>query len=102
MTAPSDPANDTPDGVRAQFTIVNRRGLHARASAQFVRLVERFDVRVTVSKDDVAVGGTSIMGLMLLVAGPGSTIDITAHGPDAAPALKAIGQLIESKFGEPE
>ena len=84
------------------FTIANKRGLHARASSRFVQVAERFSATITVAKDGTRVDGTSIMGLMLLAAGLGSTIEITAEGPDAAAALDAIGALIADRFGEGE
>lgn len=80
--------------------IVNQRGLHARASAQFVRCAERFDADVTVTKDGQTVGGTSIMGLMMLAAGIGSTVTVRAEGPEADVALSELRALIESGFGE--
>jgi phosphocarrier protein HPr len=83
-----------------QLTIVNRRGLHARASARFVKCAEGFDCEVTVSKDGQSVGGTSIMGLMTLAAGPGSTIDLQAAGPQAEAALDALAALVNDGFGE--
>lgn len=81
-------------------TIVNRRGLHARASARFVKCAEGFDCEVTVSKDGQSVGGTSIMGLMTLAASPGSTIELQATGPQADLALDALSALIADGFGE--
>ena len=94
----------TPDTSTATATlaITNKRGLHARASANLVRLVEGFQSRVTVSKDGVSVGGTSIMGLMLLAAGPGSHISVEAEGTDAQMAVAAITKLVEDRFGEGE
>jgi phosphocarrier protein len=86
----------------ADLLIVNKRGLHARASARFVQCAERFDATITVSKDNTTVGGTSIMGLMMLAAGPGSEIHVAAEGPDAAAALAALTQLVASRFGEEE
>jgi phosphocarrier protein HPr len=83
-----------------QVTIVNRRGLHARASARFVKCAEGFDCEVTVIKDGQSVGGTSIMGLMTLAAAPGSTIELTAEGREAQAALDALAALIEGGFGE--
>ena len=80
--------------------IVNRRGLHARASARFVKCAEAFDADVRVSKDGQTVGGTSIMGLMTLAAAPGSTVDLEAEGPQAEAALEALGNLIADGFGE--
>ena len=80
--------------------IINQRGLHARASAKFVQTVSRFDATVTVEKDGVSVGGTSIMGLMMLAASPGCSIRVSATGPDAAAAMEAIEALVSSRFGE--
>lgn len=80
--------------------IRNRRGLHARASARFVTTASNFEAVVTVSKDGASVAGTSIMGLMMLAAAPGDTIEIAARGPDAEAALAALVALVESKFGE--
>jgi phosphocarrier protein len=82
------------------ITIVNRRGLHARASARFVKCAESFDAEVRVSKDGQTVGGTSIMGLMTLAAAPGCRIDLEAEGPQAAEALDALAKLVEEGFGE--
>ncbi len=84
----------------ARLTIRNRRGLHARASAKFVKCAEGFDADVRVTKDGQTVGGTSIMGLMTLCASPGCHIDVSATGPEAEAALKALGELVESGFGE--
>lgn len=81
-------------------TIVNRRGLHARASARFVKCAEGFQCEVTVSKDGQSVGGTSIMGLMTLAAAPGSTIELKAEGPEAEAALDALSALVRDRFGE--
>ena len=81
-------------------TIVNRRGLHARASARFVKCAEGFDCEVTVIKDGQSVGGTSIMGLMTLSAAPGSTIELQAAGREAEAALDALAALINDGFGE--
>lgn len=83
-----------------RFDIINKRGLHARASAKFVQLAESFDADITVSKDGVSVNGTSIMGLMMLAASPGCCIAVTAKGPDAEKALDALSDLVASRFGE--
>jgi phosphocarrier protein len=83
-----------------RVTIVNRRGLHARASARFVKCAEAFDCEVTVVKEGQSVGGTSIMGLMTLAAATGSTIELTAKGPQAEAALEALASLIADGFGE--
>lgn len=88
----------TNDGRR--ITIVNQRGLHARASAKFVKLAETFDAQVTVTKGGQSVGGTSIMGLMLLAASPGCCIDVSATGPEADEALDALERLVAERFGE--
>ncbi len=80
--------------------IVNKRGLHARASARFVKCVEPFDAAVEVTKDGQTVGGSSIMGLMMLAAAPGSTIRIAVSGPEAEAAMTAIATLVEDGFGE--
>ena len=82
--------------------ICNRKGLHARASAKFVECAAKFDADIRVSKDGHVVGGTSIMGLMMLAAGKGSTIHITATGSQAGKALEAIAALVEGRFGEDE
>jgi phosphocarrier protein len=80
--------------------IVNRRGLHARASAKLVTLASQFDALVTVSKDGSEVLGTSIMGLMMLAAASGDRIAIRAEGPDAKAALDALVRLVEAGFDE--
>lgn len=80
--------------------ITNRRGLHARASARFVTLASTFDAVVTVVKDGSSVTGTSIMGLMMLAAATGDTVEIAATGAQADAALAALVALVESKFGE--
>ncbi|MCC6947493.1 MAG: HPr family phosphocarrier protein [Bradyrhizobiaceae bacterium] len=85
-----------------EIRIVNQKGLHARASAKFVQTVERFKAEVTVSRCGETVDGTSIMGLMMLAAALGSTIRVTARGPDAAAALAAIEALCRDRFGEGE
>jgi phosphocarrier protein HPr len=80
--------------------IINERGLHARASAKFVKVASGFDAEVTVSREGQTVDARSIMGLMMLAAGIGSTIDIAADGPDAEAALDALGALIANRFDE--
>jgi phosphocarrier protein HPr len=85
-----------------EVPIVNMRGLHARASARFVQTVEKFNAEITVSRAGETVGGTSIMGLMMLAAAKGSTITVTAKGPEAKAALAAIEHLCADKFGEGE
>lgn len=95
MTAASRPLHSL-----VGVTIVNQRGLHARAAAKFVRLTEQFDAQVTVSKGGTTVSGTSIMGLLMLAASRGSTIDLAARGPQAEAALAALAQLVADRFGE--
>ncbi len=80
--------------------IDNMRGLHARAAARFVKLAETFDAEVTVAKDDMKVSGRSIMGLMMLAATKGSTVQLCGLGKDAIPALEALTDLIKRKFDE--
>jgi phosphocarrier protein len=84
----------------AIVTIRNRKGLHARASAKFVKVAEGYDATVTVTRDGQAVGGTSIMGLMMLAAGPGSVLHLSAQGPQGPEALQALIALVESGFDE--
>jgi phosphocarrier protein HPr len=86
--------------LERRFTIVNKRGLHARASAKFVQCVERFQAQVRVSRAGETVGGTSIMGLMMLAAGIGSQIEVSATGREAAEVLAALETLISTRFGE--
>ena len=86
--------------VAMEVGIVNRRGLHARAAAKLVTLAERFSATVEVAKDGQSVSARSIMGLMMLGAGPGSTVLLTADGFDAKEALDAIAALIEAGFNE--
>ncbi|MCZ4281370.1 HPr family phosphocarrier protein [Kiloniella laminariae] len=83
-----------------KVTILNKRGLHARASAKFVKLAESFEADVTVRKDDTAVSGCSIMGLMMLAAAPGCEIELTAAGPSAESAMAALIELVANKFDE--
>ena len=86
--------------VSRTVEIVNERGLHARASAKFVKLAATFDAEVTVSRDGTTVDARSIMGLMMLAAGIGSTIEIFAEGPEAKPALDALVELVQARFDE--
>jgi len=80
--------------------IVNERGLHARASARFVKLAGEFEAEVSVTRDGTTVDALSIMGLMMLAAGPGCVIEITADGPEAAAAVAALAELVEARFDE--
>ncbi len=87
---------------RRILKITNKRGLHARASAKFVKCAERFDAEISVSKDGHKVPGTSIMGLMMLAAAPGSQIEVEASGRQAIEALEALSALAENRFDEEE
>ena len=89
-----------PGAVSRELPIINKRGLHARASAKFVQMVERFNAEVWVTRGGETVGGTSIMGLMMLSAGPGTSIVVSAIGPEAQAAIDAITELVGSKFNE--
>jgi phosphocarrier protein len=94
-------ADDAPqEPVVRVLEIVNKKGLHARASAKFVQTVERFDATVRVTRGSETVGGTSIMGLMMLAAAPGTSITVEATGQEAAAAADAVAKLVESGFGE--
>jgi phosphocarrier protein len=92
----------TPAGgsVSRRVTVANRRGLHARAAAKLVKLASRYNAEVTVTKDGVSVSGSSIMGLMMLAAVPGTDLEISAVGPEAEAALDALEQLVTGKFDE--
>jgi phosphocarrier protein HPr len=94
-------ARGTSNGLYfAEVTIPNKKGLHARASAQFVRCAGGFDAEIRVTREGHTVGGTSIMGLMMLAAGQGHSILIEAEGADARAAIEALIALVESGFGE--
>ncbi len=93
----SDPANGA---YAADVLIPNKKGLHARASAQFVRTAGDYPADVQVSRDGQTVGGTSIMGLMMLAAGQGDFIHIEASGDSAKAAIQALVALVEDGFGE--
>jgi phosphocarrier protein len=100
---PSDdtPAPKVPVGaISRELPIINKRGLHARASAKFVQMVERFNAEVWVTKGAETVGGTSIMGLMMLGAATGTTITVEATGKEATAAIEAIDKLVSGGFGE--
>jgi phosphocarrier protein len=105
MSDPAHPENNPSDNtadpelVRA-IEIVNKKGLHARASAKFVQIAEGFDAAITVTRGHESVGGTSIMGLMMLSAGTGTTITIKASGHEAAAAMDALCALVMNGFGE--
>jgi phosphocarrier protein HPr len=89
-----------PAAIVKHIPIVNQRGLHARASAKFVQTVEKFDAEVRVTRCGESVGGTSIMGLMMLAAGPGTSITVTATGNESAEVVAALEALVGARFGE--
>ncbi len=106
MDSPFDqdcPPVVVPEGAMVrELPIINRRGLHARASAKFVQTVERFDADVIVTRCGETVGGRSIMGLLTLGAAQGTTITVTAEGEDAEACLDGIAALLANRFGEDE
>ncbi len=95
-----DPAQLREGAIRKVLEIVNKKGLHARASAKFVQTVEKFDAQVTVTRGSETVGGNSIMGLMMLSAATGTEITVEARGKQAADAMEALVELVTSGFGE--
>jgi phosphocarrier protein HPr len=93
-------SNDNNNKPTASVTVCNRKGLHARASAKFVKCAERFDATIKVMRDGQTVGGTSIMGLMMLAASQGAVITLEAEGPEGPEAIEALVALVEAGFGE--
>mgnify|MGYP002725777714 CR=1 FL=1 len=110
IAGPDSPSIYTQDGqtgeeemaetVRRQVTIVNSRGLHARAAAKFTGTAGNFEAKIEVTRGEQTVSGLSIMGLMMLAAAPGSDIALTAAGTDANAAIDALAELIADKFHE--
>ena len=98
--APRDVDAGTGQAMRRVVTIRNKRGLHARAAARFVKVAQSFDADVSVEKDGITVSGHSIMGLMMLAAGPDAEIALSAGGPQAAEALEALARLVANRFEE--
>jgi len=96
------PAPEFAGALSREMQIVNRKGLHARATAKFVQCVDRFDADVKVTRCGETVGGDSIMGILTLGAGLGSTITVSASGAEARQALDALAALISDRFGEDE
>ena len=86
--------------MNRELPITNKRGLHARAAARFVKVAEQFDAQVEVAKDGETVSGTSILGLMMLAASPGTMISISADGPEASAVLDALATLMTNRFDE--
>jgi phosphocarrier protein len=93
----SDPGEDA---ITRVVEIVNKKGLHARASAKFVQIAEKYKSSITVTRGTETVGATSIMGLMMLAAGTGTLITVKASGPDAIDAMEALCDLVAGGFGE--
>ena len=104
MSGPAEAGGTPPEAasapVQRQVEIINKKGLHARASAKFVQTAEQFDAAINVTRGHESVGGTSIMGLMMLGAAAGTTISISATGNEAQAAVDALCALVESRFGE--
>lgn len=96
----SETGNLSEAALTRELAIINQRGLHARASAKFVKCAETFAAEIEVSRDGQTVPGTSIMGLMMLAAHIGTSITVRAEGPDAEAALDALAELVGAKFGE--
>ena len=99
---PCPPPPEFAGALVREMLIVNRKGLHARATAKFVQCVERFDAQIKVTRCGETVGGDSIMGILTLGAGLGSTISVAAKGAQAADALNALDALVSNRFGEDE
>jgi phosphocarrier protein HPr len=99
---PCPPAPVLEGGMSRELPVINRKGLHARASAKFVQCCEQFDAEVTVTRCGETVGGTSIMGLLTLAAAQGTSITVQARGAQAEDALAALDILLANRFGEDE
>lgn len=102
MDGPCPPPPVVEGALVRELPIINRKGLHARASAKFVQCCENFDAAVQVTRCGETVGGTSIMGLLTLAAAQGTTVSVSALGPQAKEALDAIEALLGNRFGEDE
>jgi phosphocarrier protein len=100
--APCPPAPVIDGAITREMPIINRKGLHARASAKFVQCCEQFEADIHVTHCGETVGGTSIMGLLTLAAGMGRTITVSATGPQAGAAIDALTELLANRFGEGE
>ena len=95
-----NPADEHAVAVSRDVEIVNKKGLHARASAKFVEVVEEFDANAQVTRDGMTVSGDSIMGLLMLAASRGTTIEVETNGPQAAELAAALKALVADRFGE--
>ena len=104
MTGPEasndNSAGQSPSALVREVQIVNKKGLHARASAKFVQIAEKYDANIKVTRGHETVGGTSIMGLMMLAAAPGTKITIAISGNEADEAMQALCALVDDGFGE--
>jgi phosphocarrier protein len=100
--APCPPPPVIDGAIARDMPVINRKGLHARASAKFVQCCEQFEAEVTVTRCGETVGGTSIMGLLTLAAAQGTSITVQATGPQAVAALDALSVLLANRFGEDE
>lgn len=100
--SPVDAETNGAEFIVRDLVIINRKGLHARATAKFVQCCERYEAEITVSKCGDTVGGSSIMGILTLGAAQGSTITVTASGPQASEAIEALARLVGDRFGEEE
>ena len=98
--SPARKSQDKEKEVTRQITIMNKLGVHARPAAMFVKIATRFDSEILVEKDGEVVNGKSIMGMMMLAAGPGSKLEVRAAGADAAQALDELEALVKRKFDE--
>ena len=96
------PAPVREGAIARELPIINKKGLHARATAKFVQCVDQFDADVTVTRCAETVGGTSIMGILTLGAGQGTTITVSALGPQAQECIDALTVLVGDRFGEEE
>ena len=94
------PASKATQKLAREVTVLNRQGIHARPSAAFVKLASQHPCEVLIEKDGETINGKSIMGLLMLAAGPGSKLTIICEGPDAEKALEKLAELVLSKFGE--
>lgn len=99
MSAPRKP-QDKDKEITKDLTVTNKLGVHARPAAMFVKVANKFDAEIMVEKDGETVNGKSIMGLMMLAAGPGSKLHVRASGPDASQAVSELESLLKRKFDE--